>query len=88
MEYKHPSGRLAFKRINVVIIAAPIANTTRPLALVGLVTGSVNINTAPKITPPVNKCNNGYQIKAGIPLYESIPVIKATTAVSTKIVPK
>ena len=88
MEYKHPSGRFAFKRTKVVKIAAPIANTTRPLALVGLVTGSVNINTAPKITPPVNKCNNGYQITAGIPWYESMPVIKATTAVNTKIVPK
>ena len=53
MEYKHPSGRFAFKRISTVIIAAPIANTTRPLALVGLVTGSVNINTAPNTTPPV-----------------------------------
>ena len=62
IEYKHPSGRFALIRISTVNIAAPNAKIQRPCALVGEVTGSVNINTAPNITPPVNRCNNGYQI--------------------------
>ena len=43
IEYKHPSGKLAFTRIRTVRMAAPIANKVRPEALVGDVTGSVSI---------------------------------------------
>ena len=54
IEYKQPSGRFALMRIKTVMIAAPKAKIVLPCALVGEVTGSVSINTAPKTTPPVN----------------------------------
>ena len=52
IENNTPSGKLAFQRINKVNVAAPIANTYLPAGLTGEVTGSVNMNTAPKTTPP------------------------------------
>ena len=68
IEYRQPSGRLAFNRISTVMIAAPRENSTRPCALVGEVTGSVSMNTAPKTTPPLNRCTSGYHMNPGSPL--------------------
>ena len=51
---KHtPSGRLAKSLIKTVKIAASPAKTIFPARVVGLVTGSVSMKTAPKKIPPV-----------------------------------
>ena len=55
IEYKTPSGKLALTLIKTVNNPQPIAKMIRPAILVGLVTGSVAIKTAPNITPPVNR---------------------------------
>ena len=51
---KHtPSGKLANNLIRTVKIAASAAKTILPALVVGFVTGSVNMKTAPKKIPPV-----------------------------------
>ena len=51
---KHtPSGKFANNLIKTVKIAANAAKTIFPALVVGLVTGSVNMKTAPKKIPPV-----------------------------------